>query len=84
MIRLQKNKKISMQKTYLKDSFYLERIKALLKADFVGWVTQGQDKFLRVKVGKNDHLVPLIGKEVNEATYNDLISKILSPNEDRK
>lgn len=70
-----------MQKTYLKDSFYLEKIKSLLKADFVGWVTQGQDKFLRVKVGKNDHLVPLIGTEINEKTYDDLITKMLTTNE---
>ena len=66
----------------LKHSEYLKRIKKLLKADFVGWVTEKDKKSLRIKVKGNEHFLPLIGEEINEETYRDLINKLLSPTEE--
>jgi len=73
-----------MQQTFLKHSEYLKRIKKLLSADFVGWVTEGSKKSLKIKVGKNEHYLPLEGEIINEETYRDLITKILSPDERRE
>lgn len=66
---------------FLEHSKYLNIVKKLLKADFVGWITEGNKKSLRVKVGVNEHLLPLEGEEINEETYRDLINKILAPPE---
>ncbi len=71
--------KTEQSKQPLKHSQYLNVIKKILKADFVGWVTEGDKKSLKIKVGKNVHLLPLEGEEINEETYRDLIQKLLSP-----
>jgi len=68
-----------MTKTYSEHSKYLEIVKKLLKADFVGWITEKDKKSLKIKVGKNVHILPLEG-EINEDTYKDLVRKILAPN----
>lgn len=73
-----------MQQTFLKHSEYLKRIKKLLNADFVGWVTEKEKRFLKIKVGKNEHYLPIEGEIINEETYRDLINKILAPNEERR
>ncbi len=69
-----------MKTEYLKHSEYLNVVKKLLKADFVGWVTEKDNKFLRIKVGKNEHLLPMEG-EITADTYKDLVRKILAPEE---
>ena len=71
--------KIESQKTFLEHSKYLNIVKKLLKADFVGWITEGNKKSLRVKVGANEHLLPLEGDIINEETYRDLINNLLDP-----
>lgn len=71
--------KNTKQTTSLKHSFYLDKIKDILKADFVGWVTEGEKKSLRVKVKNKEHLLPLEGELINEETYKDLIRKLLPP-----
>ena len=68
-----------MMKKYSEHSKYLEIVKKLLKADFVGWITEKNKKSLKIKVGKNVHILPLEG-EINEETYKDLVRKILAPN----
>jgi len=68
----------------LKHSEYLNIVKKLLKADFVGWVTEGSNKSLKVKVGKNIHYLPLVGEEINEETYRDLINKLLAPDAEKE
>lgn len=64
---------------FLRHSFYLNKVKQILKADFVGWVTEGDKRSLRVKVKDKEHFLPLEGEEINEETYRDLIQKLLSP-----
>lgn len=71
--------KTSSQKTHLKHSLYLDKVKKLLKADFVGWVTQGETKLLRVKINNKEHYLPLEGEEINEETYMHLIRNLLKP-----
>jgi len=59
------------------NSFYLELIKKILKASFVGWVEQKQEKFLRVVINKQEKMIPFpSGKLVTEETYEDLIDKL--------
>lgn len=58
-------------------SFYLELVKKILKASFVGWVDVKNEKFLKVVIdGKTRPLIPFKG-EITEATYEDLIDKLL-------
>lgn len=57
------------------NSFYLELIKKILKASFVGWVFEKGGKFLKVVVNKKEHLIPFKG-EVTQSTYEDLIKKL--------
>lgn len=64
---------------YLKHSDYLKSIKKLLKADFVGWITEGDKKSLRIKIQGKDFILPLEGEEINEDTYKDLVRKLLDP-----
>lgn len=70
--------KIEKQQMPLKHSEYLNKVKKLLKADFVGWITEGDKKTLKIKVGKNEHFLPMEG-EITEETYIDLVRKILTP-----
>lgn len=57
---------------------YLNLLKRILKADFVGWVTEKDKKFLRVKVGGNDHLLPLEGNLITKETYEQLINELVT------
>lgn len=57
------------------NTFYLELIKKILKASFVGWVEIKEQKVLKVIVNKKEHLIPFTG-EVTEETYTDLIDKL--------
>lgn len=63
----------------LKHSDYLNSIKKLLKADFVGWITEGDKKSLRIKIQGKDFILPLEGEEINEDTYKDLVRKLRTP-----
>lgn len=62
----------------LNHSRYLNLIKRILKADFVGWVMDKDKKSLRVKVGGNDHLLPLEGELINKDTYEQLIKQLVT------
>ena len=60
-------------------SFYLELIKKILKASFVGWQEDMGKKSLRVVVNKKEHIIPFEGN-VTEGTYKDLITKLTTDN----
>lgn len=64
---------------YLEHSKYLQAIKKLLKADFVGWITEKDKKSLRIKVKSKEFILPLQGGEINEETYKDLVRKLVEP-----
>ena len=70
--------KTEKPKKYSEHSKYLEIVKKLLKADFVGWITEGDKKSLKIKVKKNVHILPMEG-EITEDTYKDLVRKLLTP-----
>lgn len=55
--------------------FYLELIKKILKASFVGWIEIKDKKVLKFVINKKEHLIPFIG-EITEHTYTDLIDKL--------
>lgn len=71
--------KTEKQKISLKHSDYLTSIKKLLKADFVGWITEGNKKSLRIKIQGKEFILPLEGEEINEDTYKDLVRKLRTP-----
>lgn len=71
--------KTSSQKPPLKHSIYLNKVKELLKADFVGWITEGDKKVLRVKVKNKEHFLPLEGDVINQETYMHLIRNLIKP-----
>lgn len=62
-------------------NYYLNIIRRMLKASFVGWVTRKDKKSLKVVVNKKEHLLPLEG-EIGHETYTELIKELLR-NEER-
>ena len=67
-----------MEKEYLEHSHYLNIIKRILKASFVGWITENNKKSLRVVVNKKEHVLPLEGgDDINHETYSNLIKNLL-------
>lgn len=71
-----------MQKTpSINHSSYLNIIKRVLKADFVGWVTEKEKKSLRVKIGKKEFSLPLEGDNINHETYSHLINNLIKTEE---
>lgn len=73
-----------MQKKLLNNTPYLTAIKKILKADFVGWVTEKDKKSLKIKMQGKEFLLPLEGEEINHETYMDLIRHLMAPNETDK
>lgn len=66
-------------------SFYLDLIKKIVKASFVGWVEVKGEKFLRVIINKDEKLLPFPAKkEITEETYTDLIEKLTKQNEQKE
>ena len=65
-----------MKNEPLNHSYYTEIIKRLLKADFVGWVTEKNKKFLKVTKGGKKHILPLEGEDIRHETYSRLIKDL--------
>jgi c-di-AMP phosphodiesterase-like protein len=67
-----------MIKESLKHSYYLNIIKRILKANFVGWVEEKDKKYLKVTI-KNQKipLIPFEG-EIRHETYNQFIKDLLN------
>jgi hypothetical protein len=57
---------------------YLNTLKRLLNASFVGWVNEKDKKYLKITVNKKDINLPFEGGElISEKSYLDLIKNIL-------
>jgi hypothetical protein len=63
----------------LKHSYYLNIIRRILKADFVGWVTYKDVKSLKVVVNKKEHRLPFEG-EIRHETYAKFIKELIDNN----
>ena len=66
-----------MKKKYLNHNYYLNVIKKMLNASFVGWVTEKDSKTLLVKVNSKSHPLPLEGGDITEETYRRLILELI-------
>lgn len=66
-----------MKKEYLNHNYYLNVIKKMLNASFVGWVTEKDSKTLLVKVNGKSHPLPLDGGDITEETYRRLILELM-------
>jgi len=59
-------------------SYYLNIIKEMLKASFVGWVEDRKGKYLKIIVNKNVMALPFEGGDViGEESYKKLINDII-------
>lgn len=59
-------------------NYYLSVIKKLLRASFVGWVTDRQGKYLKIVVNKNAMALPFEGGDIiGEESYRKLIREII-------
>ena len=67
-----------MKKEYLNHNYYLNVIKKMLNASFVGWVTEKDSKTLFVKVNGKSHPLPLDGGDITEETYRRLILELMN------
>ena len=67
-----------MKKEYLNHNYYLNVIKKMLNASFVGWVTEKDNKTLLVKVNGKSHPLPLEGGDITEDTYRRLILELMN------
>lgn len=57
---------------------YLNTIKRLLGASFVGWVNEKDKKYLKVTINKQSITLPFDGGDIiSEQSYKDLIKNIL-------
>ena len=60
---------------------YLDAIKTLLSASFVGWVREKDKKSLRIIINKKELFLPFEGGEIiTEESYKDLIKNIINTN----
>lgn len=66
-----------MKKEYLNHNYYLNVIKKMLNASFVGWVTEKNSKTLLVKVNGKSLPLPLEGGDITEETYRRLILELI-------
>lgn len=72
-----------MQTPFLEHSHYLNIVKRILKADFVGWVEEKDKKSLKVKIKGKEFILPFEG-EITHETYSDLIKNLLNKEENEK
>ena len=57
---------------------YLNIIKRLLRASFVGWVNDKDKKYLKVNINNQNITLPFEGGDIiSEESYKDLIKNIL-------
>lgn len=59
-------------------NYYLSQIKKLLRASFVGWVQEKEDKYLKIVINKQSIPVPFDkGKIITEDSYKKFIKDII-------
>jgi hypothetical protein len=65
-------------------NYYLNVLKKLLGASFVGWVTEKDNQYLKVTVSGKSFSIPFSGGEVGHESYKNLINSFLEKNEGTK
>ncbi len=58
-------------------SYYLTLLRRLIKASFVGWVSENNKKYLQFKIDGKTISMVFEGKEITEQDYRKLIENIL-------
>lgn len=62
-------------------NYYLNLIKKLLNASFVGWINEKNSKYLLITINNNNLKLPFKGgDEITEKAYKDLINTIINEN----
>jgi hypothetical protein len=72
-----------IKKDSLNHNYYLNLIKKITKASYVGWIDEKGSKTLRVVIDKKENLLPLIGGDITIGTYTQLISSLIGVTEDK-
>jgi hypothetical protein len=70
-----------MEKEFLNHNHYLNFIKKMLKATFVGWETYKGSKTLKVIIDGKVFPMKLSDGDITEDTYRQLITELMTPNE---
>jgi hypothetical protein len=65
-------------------NYYLNTLKKLLGASFVGWVTEKEDKYLKITVEGKSFTVPFSGGDIGHESYTNLINSFLNRNEENR
>jgi len=66
-------------------NLYLDAIKKLLSASFVGWVQEKDKKSLRIVINKKELFLPFEGGEIiTEESYKKLITDIINNHNGRE
>lgn len=62
----------------IEHNYYLNLIKKLLKASFVGWVKDKENKYLKIVINKNTISLPFEGGDIiGKESYINLINDII-------
>ena len=62
----------------IEHNYYLNLIKKLLKASFVGWVKDKENKYLKIVINKNTISLPFEGGDIlGKESYINLINNII-------
>lgn len=73
-----------MKNQSLNHNFYLNILKNILKASYVGWETEKDKKTLRINIQGKSFPMQLSEGEITENTYRDLINQLIQPKNDEK
>ena len=66
----------------LNHNYYLNLIKKVTRASYVGWIEEKGSKTLKVVIDNKENLLPLIGGDITVGTYTQLISSLVGITED--
>jgi hypothetical protein len=65
----------------LNHNYYLNIVRKITGASFVGWITENDKKSLRVTIKGVENNLPLIGNEITLQTYAQLINGLIEVEE---
>ena len=65
----------------LNHNYYLNIVRKITGASFVGWITENDKKSLRVVIKGVENNLPLIGNEITLQTYAQLINGLIEVEE---
>jgi hypothetical protein len=63
-------------------NYYLNTLKKLLGASFVGWVTEKETKYLKVTIKGKSFQIPFDGGDIGHESYTNLINSFLTLEKD--